>query len=134
MERLFVEDKKTVVTRRVAVVLLFSSAITGMMGMALLTLYNMSATSYSSGILYPALYVGVLDFIVCALCFAGGAAALKRRLFPLTVASVFLLLASGVAAFIAWNSYWFNGVIFGAPQIVVSIAMLTSLATLKAKK
>ena len=132
--RLSVEDEKIVVSRGVALVLLLSSAITGIMGMALLALYNMSLTSYRLGVLYPALYIGVLDFFVCAICFVGGVASLKRRFFPLTLTSVFLLLASGVATFIAWHSYWFNGVLFGAPQIVVSIAILASLAALKEKK
>jgi hypothetical protein len=132
VERLAAEAEKIAVSRGAALVLLLSSAVTGIMGMALLMLYNMSLASSRSSVLYPALYVGVLDFFVCALCFAGGVASLKRKVFPLTVASTFLLLASGIAALIALG--WLYGLLFGAPQLVVSIAVLASLVALKARK
>ena len=132
MERLSVEDESIVVSRSVAVVLLLSSAVTGIMGMALLTLYNTSLVSSRAWVLYPAFYVGVLDFFVCALCFVGGVASLKRRLFPLTMTSVFLLLASGITAFITGG--WLFGLLFGAVQIVVSGIVLVSLVALKEKK
>ena len=52
---------------------------------------------------YPALYVSAFNLSASALCVVGGVALLKRRFFPLTLAAIFLLLASGIAAPIAWS-------------------------------
>jgi hypothetical protein len=57
---------------------------------------------------------------------------LKRRFFPLTLASAVFLLASGIAAFIALG--WVYGLLFGLLPIVVSIAVLASLVSVKARK
>ena len=130
MEWLAVEDEKIVVSKGVAVVLFLTSAVMAVIGMALMMWYNASLSPRST-VFYPALYVAVFDFLVCPLCFAGGVASLKRRLFPLTVASAVLLLASGIAAFIAGS--WFFGFLFGLLPIVVSIATLAALVKLKTK-
>ena len=120
-----------VVSKGVATVLLLTSAVMAIIGMALLMWYNGSLSPRST-VFYPALYQAVFDFLVCSLCFAGGVASLKRRLFPLTAAIVFLLLASGITAFITGG--WLFGLLFGAVQIVVSVIVLVSLVALKAKK
>jgi hypothetical protein len=135
VERLIIEPER--VSRGVAVVLLFSSVLTGFMGMGLLVSYEASAAYYHGPVFYPALYVGVLNLFACALCVAGGAALLKRRFLPLTLASVFLLLASGIAAPIAWSLggyIWLNGLFFGGAQIGVSLIALFFLIALKVKK
>jgi hypothetical protein len=93
-------ERKGCCFKGVAAVLLLSSAVMAFIGMALIMWYNVSLSPRST-VFYPALYLAVFDFFVCALCFVGGVAALKRRFFPLTLASVFLLLASGIATFIA---------------------------------
>jgi peptidoglycan/LPS O-acetylase OafA/YrhL len=131
VERLAAETENTVVSRGVAVVLLLSSAVIAFIGMALMMWYNGSLSPRST-VFYPALYLPVFDFSVCALCFVGGVAALKRRFFPLTLAIFFLLLASGIATFIAGS--WLFGLLFGLLSIVVSVAVLASLVALKAKK
>lgn len=131
MERLVAEDENIVVSRGVAAVLLLTSAVMAFIGLTLLMFYNASL-SPRSRVFYPALYLGVFDFVVCILCFAGGVASLKRRFFPLTLASVVLLLVSGIAAFIAGS--WFYGALFGLIPIVVSVAVLAVLVKLKMKK
>ena len=123
------EDEKIVVSKGVAAILLLTSAVTGIMGLGLLTIYEASVSYYHPSAVYAALYVGALNFCVCAVCFAAGVASLKRRLFPLTAASPILLLASGIAAFIALG--WLYGLLFGALQIIVSIFVLAALVRLK---
>jgi hypothetical protein len=129
--RLAAEDEKSVVSKGVASVLLLSSAVMAIAGLALLMFYY-GSLSPRSWVFYPALYLAVFDFVVCALCFVGGVASLKRRLFPLTATSVVLLLVSGIAAFIAGS--WFFGLLFGVLPIVVSITSLAALVKLKTKK
>ena len=116
MERLAAEAEKLVVSRGVAAVLLLTSALMAFTGLTLLMFYQASL-SPRSRVFYPALYLGVFDFVVCILCFAGGVASLKRRFLPLTVASAVLLLVSGIAAFIAGS--WFYGVLFGLIPIEI---------------
>ena len=131
------EEEKTVVSRSIGVVLLLSSAVTGVMAFGLLGMYQASVAYYHVAVAYPALYVGILNAVACALCFAGGAAALKRKLFPLTVAGVVFLLASGVAAPVAWgldNYVWLNGLFVGVFQMAVSLMVLASLIYRKAKR
>ena len=89
-------------------------------------------TYYQGAVYYPpALYVGILNAVACALCFAGGVAALKRKLFPLTVASVVFLLASGTSAPVVLG---LGGLIIGAFQMEVSIMVLVSLIYRKVKR
>jgi hypothetical protein len=124
-------------SRGVAVILLLFSVVTGFLGMGLLAMYEGSVAYYHVSVFYPALYVGVLNLFACGLCVVGGVALLKRRFFPLTLVAVFLLLASGIAAPIAWSLggyIWFNGLFVGAFQIVVSLIVLVSLVVRKAKK
>ena len=67
----------------------------------------------------------------------GGVVLLKKRFFPLTLASIIFLLGSGVATPIAWildGHSWLNGLLFGTFQIVVSIIALAFLVKLKTKK
>jgi hypothetical protein len=130
VKQLAAEDETIVVSRGVAAVLLLTSALMAFAGLALLMFYNASLNP-RSWVFHPALYLGVFDFVVCILCFFGGVASLKRRFFPLTVASTVLLLVSGIAAFIV---EWFFGVLFGLIPIVVSVAALAALVKLKMKK
>jgi hypothetical protein len=131
VERLAAENEKIVVSKGVAAVLLLTSAVMAFTGIALMMFYK-SSLSPRSWVFYPALYLGAFDFLVCPLCFAGGVASLKRRLFPLTAASAVLLLVSGITAFIIGS--WLFGLIFGLLPITVSIAVLASLVALKRKK
>ena len=132
MEKLAAKEERIVVSKGVATVLLLTSAVIGIMGLGLLASYEASVSYYHAAAFYPALYVGALNISACALCFGAGVASLKRRFFPLTVASAVFLLASGIAAFIALG--WVYGLLFGALQIGVSIAVLDSLVSVKARK
>jgi uncharacterized membrane protein len=137
VERLTLESERIAVSRGVAVILLLSSFVTGFLGMALLLMYEGSVTYYHVPVSYPALYVGVFNLSACAVCVVGGVALLKRSFFPLTLAAVFLLLVSGIAAPIAWSLdgyIWLNGLFLGAFQIVVSLIALVFLVARKAKK
>ena len=123
--------------RGVAVILLLSSLVTGFLGMALLLMYEGSVAYYHVPTFYPALYVSVFNLSASALCVVGGLALLKKRFFPLTLAAIFLLLASGIAAPIAWSLdgyIWLNGLFLGAFQIGVSVIALVFLVARKAKK
>jgi hypothetical protein len=132
-----VEDEKIVVSQGLALVVLLASVATGVIGVALLPLYNGSFASYLTPVFYSALYIAVLDFFACALCFMGGVALLKKRFFPLTLASIIFLLGSGIATPIAWSldgHSWLNGLLFGTFQIVISIIAIAFLVKLKTKK
>jgi hypothetical protein len=131
VKQLAAKDDKDVVSRGIATVLLLTSALMAFIGVALLMWYQ-GSLSARSWVFYPALYLGVFDFVVCIFCFFGGVASLKGRFFPLTLTSVVLLLVSGIAAFIAGS--WFYGVLFGLIPLVVSIAVLAVLVKLKMKK
>jgi hypothetical protein len=81
--------------------------------------------------------MGALNLSACVFCLLDGVVLLKRRLFPLTLAGVLLLLTSGIAAPIAWNLggyIWLNGLLLGAFQIGVSLTALVSLIARKVKK
>ena len=130
------KGERTTDSQGIAAILLLSSFVTGLLGIGLLASYAASAAYYHVSVFYSALYVGALNLSSCVFCLVGGVALLKRRRFPLTLAGVFLLLASGIAAPIAWNSggyIWLNGLFLGAFQIGVSLTALFSLAR-KAKK
>ena len=131
-----VEDQRIIVSRGLTLVLLLSSAAIGILGIALILLFNVSLESHGP-IFYSALNVAIADFFACALCFTGGLALLKKRFFPLTLASIIFLLGSGIATPIAWildGHPWLNGLLFGTFQIVVSIIALAFLVKLKTKK
>jgi hypothetical protein len=131
------KGERTADSRGVAAILLLSSFVTGFLGMGLLASYAASVAYYQVAVFYPAFYIGVLNLSACTLCVMGGVALLKRRFFPLTLASIFLLLASGIAAPIAWNLggyIWLNGLFLGAFHIVVSLMALVSLIARKARK
>jgi uncharacterized membrane protein len=129
-----IEAERT--SRGVAVILLLSSLITCFLGLALLLMYEGSVAYYHVPTFHPALYVSAFNLSASALCVVGGVALLKRRFFPLTLAAIFLLLASGIAAPIAWSLdgyIWLNGLFLGVFQIGVSITALIFLAARKAK-
>ena len=99
-------------------------------------MYKGTVEYYNVAVFYPALYIGILNLCACAFSVVGGIALSKRRYFPLTLTSIFLLLASGIAAPIAWGLYgyiWFNGLLLGAFQIVVSLIVLVSLVVRRVK-
>jgi uncharacterized membrane protein len=124
-------------SRGIVVILLLSSFVTGFLRMGLLAIYEGSVAYYHVAIFYPALYVGALNLSACAFCLMGGVALSKRRFFPLTLAGVFLLLASGIAAPIAWSLggyVWLNGLFLGAFQLGASLMALVSLVAQKTKK
>lgn len=134
---LSVEDERIIVSRSLTLILLLSSVATGVLGVALLLLFNTSLDSLIMPIYYPALYIAIVDFFACALCLMGGVALLKKRFFPLTLASIIFLLGSGVATPTAWILYgysWLNGLLLGMFQLVVSIIAFTFLFKLKTKK
>jgi hypothetical protein len=67
----------------------------------------------------------------------GRSSVVEEKIFPLTLAAIFLLLASGLAAPIAWSLdgyIWLNGLFLGAFQIGVSVIALVFLVARKAKK
>jgi len=134
---LSVEDARIIVSRGLTLVLLLASVATGVLGVALLLLFNTSLDSLTMPIYYSALYIAIVDFFACALCLMGGVVLLKKRFFPLTIASIIFLLGSGIATPTTWIIYgysWLNGLLLGMFQLVVSIIALVFLFKLKTKK
>ena len=137
VERLTMGTERIDTSLGTAVILLLSSFVTGFLGIGLLAMYEGSVAYYHTSIFYPALYVGALNLSACAFCVVGGVALSKRKFFPLTLAGVFLLLASGIVAPIAWSLggyVWLNGLFIGAFQLGASLIALVSLVARKTKK